>query len=334
MLSPTTSCGNDGSVAEVGRSFADLDVRSPARAGRTAAGVPVFAYARTPGVPPVAVVRLTQDDPGSVRGPGTHAHEFLVLLYAHRADGNLILDGRAWTVADGDVFVIAPGQVVSGGASGHAMGEAWVIAFPADVLRETAPGVLASWRTHPLLSPFSGTATVRTQRLRVPPEQRPAWSARCVALDTELRARRDGYHDAALAHLTLLLVEITRLSADLGGDLRAAEEPLLAAVFDVIEARFPEGISLADVAAELRLSAGHLTTVVRRRTGRTVQQWITERRMQAARRLLVDTDLPIAVLGHRVGYRDASYFIRRFRAEHGMTPLQWRHAGRESSSGP
>jgi AraC family transcriptional regulator, transcriptional activator of pobA len=175
--------------------------------------VPVFAYARTPGVPPVAVVRLAQEDAEPVRGPGTHAHEFLVLLYAHRADGNLIVDGRAWTVTDGDIFVIAPGQVVSGDESGHvAMDDAWVIAFPADVLRQTAPGVLAAWRTHPLLSPFSGTAAVHTQRLRVPPEQRPAWSARCVALDTELRARRDGYHDAALAHLTLLLVEIARLS--------------------------------------------------------------------------------------------------------------------------
>lgn len=335
MLSPATSCGNDGSVAEVGRSFADLDVRSAVRARRTAAGVPVFAYARTPGVPPVSVLRLAHDDPGPVGAPGTHAHEFLVVLYAHRAEGNLVVDGRAWTVADGDVFVIAPGQVVSDGGSGHvAMTDAWVVAFPADVLRQTSPGGLASWRTHPLLFPFSAGTSGRTQRLRVPPEQRPGWGARCAALDSELRARRDGYYDAVLAHLTLLLVEVARLSADLGGDLRAVDEPLLAAVFDVIEARYPEGVSLADVAAALGLSPGHLTTLVRRRTGRTVQQWITERRMQAARRLLADTDLPVAVLGHRIGYRDASYFIRRFRAEHGMSPLQWRDTGRRSSPSP
>lgn len=319
-------------MAEVGPSFAGLDVRSAVRARRTAAGVPVFAYSREPGIPPVSVVRLAHGDPGMVRGPGTHAHEFLVLLYAHRAAGNVVVDGRAWTVADGDVFVIAPGQVLSDGGSGHvAMTDAWMVAFPADVLRRTSPGALASWRTHPLLFPFSAGASGRTQRLRVPPEQRPVWRARCTALDAELRARHDGYHDAALAHLTLLLVAVARLSADLGGDLRAVDEPLLAAVFDVIEARYAEGISLADVAAELGRSPGHLTTVVRRRTGRTVQQWITERRMQAARRLLADTDLPVAVLGHRIGYRDAGYFIRRFRAEHGMAPLQWRHAGRRSS---
>ena len=31
-------------------------------------------------------------------------------------------------------------------------------------------------------------------------------------------------------------------------------------------------------------------------------------------------------LSHRLGYPDVSYFIKRFRADHGMTPAQWRHA--------
>jgi AraC-like DNA-binding protein len=121
---------------------------------------------------------------------------------------------------------------------------------------------------------------------------------------------------------------VSRLSADIVGELRSVDEPVLAAVFDVIEARYAEPISLADVAAELGLSPGHLTTVVRRRTGRTVQQWIGERRLQEARRLLAETDLPVAAVGRRVGYPDPSYFIRRFAREHGTTPLPWRRAGR------
>ena len=65
---------------------------------------------------------------------------------------------------------------------------------------------------------------------------------------------------------------------------------------------------------------------MRRKTGRTVQQWITERRMQQARLLLSETDLTVAALSHRVGYPDVSYFIKRFRADHGMTPAHWRNA--------
>jgi AraC family transcriptional activator of pobA len=80
------------------------------------------------------------------------------------------------------------------------------------------------------------------------------------------------------------------------------------------------------VAAELALTPGHLTTFVRRRTGRTVQQWLAQRRMQEARALLTETDLTVAAISRRVGYPDTSYFIRRFRTDHEMTPAQWRAA--------
>ena len=33
-------------------------------------------------------------------------------------------------------------------------------------------------------------------------------------------------------------------------------------------------------------------------------------------------------IAHRVGCREAGYFVRRFRAEHGVPPAAWRRAGR------
>jgi AraC family transcriptional regulator, transcriptional activator of pobA len=45
----------------------------------------------------------------------------------------------------------------------------------------------------------------------------------------------------------------------------------VAEVFAFIEAHYHELISLKDIAAAVGLSPGHLTTVVRRKTGRTVQ---------------------------------------------------------------
>jgi AraC-like DNA-binding protein len=166
----------------------------------------------------------------------------------------------------------------------------------------------------------------------VPPADRHAWSRRFDALEDELRERRDGYSEAALAHLTLLLVNVSRLAADVAGDLRLNDEPLLAAVFDVIEARYHEPLSLKDVAAVVGLSPGHLTTTVARRTGRTVQQWITERRMAQARQLLAGTDLTVETTAARAGYRDVSYFIRTFKRGHGVTPADWRRAGRRGTT--
>jgi AraC family transcriptional regulator, transcriptional activator of pobA len=77
--------------------------------------------------------------------------------------------------------------------------------------------------------------------------------------------------------------------------------------------RYGELISLADVAAVLALSARHITTVVRHKTGRTVQQWITERGMRQAPIVLAEAQLTVAALSDRVGYPDVSYFIKRFR---------------------
>jgi AraC-like DNA-binding protein len=149
-----------------------------------------------------------------------------------------------------------------------------------------------------------------------------------VALDRELHGRRDGYRGAVLAHLTLLLVSVSRLAVDVAGDLRLQDEPLLAEVFGVIEERYGEPLSLKDVARAVSLTPGHLTTVVRRKTGRTVQQWIVERRMVQARRLLVETDLAVEEVGRRVGYGDPRYFVRHFRRAHGATPRGWRRASR------
>jgi len=259
-----------------------------------------------------------------------HTHDFHGLTYFERGGGSLRLGEREWSVRAGDAYVVAPGEVIGAGegASGFREAEGWAVSFPPEALGLQAPGAFLSWRAHPLLFPFAGGVAGGAQRLKVPPEERGLWSERFLALDLELSRRRDGYREAALAHLTLLLVEVSRLAADVAGDLRLNDEPLLAEVFGFIEEHYGGPISLRDVARAVGLSAGYPTTVVGRKTGRTVLKWITERRMAEARRLLVGTDLPVEEVGRRVGYGDSGYFARIFRRAHGATPLGWRRAGR------
>jgi AraC-like DNA-binding protein len=258
--------------------------------------------------------------------PGAHSHDFLVLNYFERDGGSLLLGDQEWRIEAGDAYVIAPGEVAD--ASGLEEAEGWSVYFPPDFFGSQAPGAFLSWRAHPLLFPFVRGVAGGAQRLKVPPAEQRSWSERLSALDLELSQRQDGYREAVLSHLTLLLVGVGRLAADVVGDLRLNDEPLLAEVFGFIEERYREHISLRDVARAVSLSPGHLTTVVRRKTGRTVQEWIAERRMAEARRLLVQTDLAVEEVGRSVGYVDAGYFVRSFRHAHGMTPLGWRRASR------
>jgi AraC-like DNA-binding protein len=288
-------------------------------------------------VPPVGVVRARTgwlQPTGFVRAH-PHAHDFLVLFHMERGGGTFEVDGRSWHLVEGDVFVVAPGEIVDPrGVDGMHTSTGTAVFFPADVIESAAPGTFLSWRTHPLLFPFVRGVGGGAQRMHVPPAERPAFGARIAALEQELHERRDGYNEAVLAHLTLLLVAVSRLAADVPGDLAVRDEPLLAAVFDAIEAGYRKPISLRDVADAVGLTPGHLTTVVGRKTGRTVQQWLIERRMTEARRLLATTDLTVEAVALRVGIQDPGYFTKRFRRAHGVAPLEWRRAGRaEERSG-
>jgi AraC family transcriptional regulator, transcriptional activator of pobA len=289
-----------------------------------------YAYELTPGVPAVSTQRLDETSMAGLDSGHAHSHDFLALAYFERGGGSLRLADREWAVEDGDVFVVAPGEVVGVGsdAEGLAKGAGWTVYFPPEGLGAQAPDALLGWRAHPLLFPFARGSGAGAQRLNVPAAERRAWSDRFAALDRELRERRDGYAQAVEAHLALVLVGVVRLSEDMADDLRLNDEPLLADVFSFIEARYADAISLRDVASAVNLTPGHLTTLVRRRTGRTVQAWIAERRMAEARRLLVQTDLTVAEVGSQCGYADPVYFTRSFRKAHGTTPLRWRRAGR------
>ena len=293
-----------------------------ARAVRFRAGVPVYRYRTDPAAPPVSVLRF---DPVLPPGHGRrHIHDFPVLMYIESA-GPAGPGGPLGSVEVGDAFVVAPGTVIDPTeVAAHAVGRG--VFFDPAALGGDEQAPWSTWRAHPLLLPFLHRIPGGLLRLRVPPERRPQWTATITAIETELAGREDGYRQAALAHLTLLLVDVSRLATDVVGDLRRSNEPLLAEVFDVIERRFAGPLSLRDVADSVGLTPGHLTTVVRQRTGRTVVDWITERRMTEARRLLGGTDLPVAEVARRVGLADAGYFARVFRAGNGTSPRAWRQA--------
>ena len=317
------------SLAGIQRSL--VPATSTRLTGRQLDGAPVYEYVRTPGAPPVSVLRFSSDQLPIAHATGdhAHAHDFLVLAYFEHGAGSFRLADRQWPLRTGDAFVIAPGEVVRLGEPERDTAAAgWCVFFPPDLIASDALGGPLGWRSHPLLFPFVGRAAGGAQRLPVPPDEQGAWCEHAAAIERELDHPRDGSTEAALAHLTLLLVSAARISVDIGQDLRLRSEPLLAMVFEFIEEHYREPISLATIAAAVGLTPGHLTTVVRRKTGRSVQRWITERRMADARRLLRETDLTIELVAAHVGYRQPSFFIKHFRRDHNVTPASWRRRTR------
>jgi len=298
----------------------------PARLSGRSTRVPVFTFRSQPGAPPVWAMRIDETAVANVDGL-SHVHQFPGIVY-FEGGGDSAADRSGLSAGDG--FLIRPGELVEiGDPADLVAARGWGLYFTPEALdngttaRRPADRRLA-WRVHPLLRAFASDER-EPLRFQVPRGERPAWTGALTAIERELHERRFGYQHAVVAHLVVLLVSVTRLVGTDGTTARS-DGDLLDRVLDAVETGFTGPLSLSDVAAGLHVSPGHLTTAVRERTGRTVQEWITERRMIEARRLLLETDLPIAEVGRRSGYPDPGYFARVFRQAHRVTPRAWRTA--------
>jgi AraC-like DNA-binding protein len=85
-----------------------------------------------------------------------------------------------------------------------------------------------------------------------------------------------------------------------------------------------DGISLAEVAAQCRLSVGHFTRAFRRSTGTSPHRWIISRRLDRAVAMLANSTLGLADVALMCGFSDQSHFTRLFARNLGMTPGTWR----------
>ncbi|MGA7935405.1 MAG: AraC family transcriptional regulator [Kovacikia sp.] len=99
-------------------------------------------------------------------------------------------------------------------------------------------------------------------------------------------------------------------------------------VFNFIELNYHQSIGLKEVAQAVGYSSAYLTDLVRRLTGKTVNNWIIERRIKEASTLLLETNYPINEIALKVGYQNINHFYRQFRNYYKHTPRTWREIWR------
>lgn len=266
-----------------------------------------------------------------MHAPRLHGHRFFVLFFADGGHGKIRFFREEVEVSAGHLHLLAPGELHDTSDLGPVSG--WAAEFTEELLDGPGGGV-----THLFPRPgqaqwvgFWRRAASGPAHVVVPDADRPRWTRRFELLQQEIAGAQLGYREMARSLLQINLLEAARLIAP--PTARDIVQPLVNEVFDVIDGRFSEPISLRDVARAVGRSPSHLTSILRRETGMTVLEWITERRMAEARRRLRETDEDIAIVAERVGYRDATYFIRQFRRAHQVTPRAFRLAHRGISAG-
>jgi len=93
-----------------------------------------------------------------------------------------------------------------------------------------------------------------------------------------------------------------------------------------LHAHMSEKISIPDVAKKMGCSQTYFRRLFKMRTGRSSLEYLLRLRLQHAKSLLKQTNIPIAEIAHSIGYEDAFYFSRVFKKACGISPSHFRNS--------
>ena len=82
--------------------------------------------------------------------------------------------------------------------------------------------------------------------------------------------------------------------------------------------------SLEEVAEAVSMSPAYMSTLFKKELGIGFSEYLIQLRCEEAKRLMRETDEPMAVIAEKVGYQDAKYFSRIFRKTVGIKPSEYR----------
>ncbi|HEV2007601.1 MAG TPA: AraC family transcriptional regulator, partial [Burkholderiales bacterium] len=105
---------------------------------------------------------------------------------------------------------------------------------------------------------------------------------------------------------------------------RKSRRNALSGVIRYVRGNLAQRITLPDAAAAAHLSPNYLAHLLKKETGKTFTDLVTERRMEKARELLAHTTMRISEIAEAVGFGDEAYFARRFRQCFEIAPRDYR----------
>lgn len=94
---------------------------------------------------------------------------------------------------------------------------------------------------------------------------------------------------------------------------------------ELLMASIQTGAEIADISQAIGLSRSHFIRAFRDSVGEPPHRWLTLRKIEEARKLLAESDLPLTDIALTCGFSDQSHFTRVFSRISGLPPGIWRH---------
>ena len=135
------------------------------------------------------------------------------------------------------------------------------------------------------------------------------------------------FHQYSRQEIQAYTETLEALSAyiQLKGMILATEQTDLQKLELYLDEHYMEKLSLASISREMHIGRTKLCTLAKELSGgHTLSYLIAQRRISAAKRLLVQSSLPISAVAEEVGISDYNYFSKVFRSIAGTTPTAFR----------
>lgn len=253
------------------------------------------------------LIRILAEQFASNNMPRSHKHTDYELYYLTEGERHLFVKDRFYTARTGDIFLIAPG----------------IEHRTLDTDRKGYRRITCN--ISPLLLP-QGTAPEQALYFVRPDQQTAAAlqkEANIICCDTSPLAQ----FCAVMKMLSLLLSspEYRQEQPQVSPTLAKTAE-----ILSYLEAHYTEPVSLTVLSETFFISEYYLCRLFKEYTGRTILSFLTELRIQHARKLLLDTDLSVAQIARQSGFGSVSAFTAAFRRSMSCSPRDYRRRTRTS----
>ncbi|GAA2828757.1 helix-turn-helix domain-containing protein [Kribbella solani] len=253
-----------------------------------------------------------------------HDHDFFEIALVTQGRGLHIAADGDHPIGPGSVIVVPPNQW-----HGYARCEDLVV-FDSFVAPELIDGTLSFLDAElPLMQTVHKSSLPLPQRVELSQYDVSLAVAELHSMSDTTPARRSRIE--LVGHLLIYLDILNRSWSPEQASHRRSLAPMHPAVSraaQLMEDNPGRSWTLAQLATATSTERTHLVRLFQRELGAPPIAYLNRLREQAAARLLVQTDDPIAHIGARVGWEDAGYFARRFKSAYGLSPSAYRQRAR------
>ena len=244
-----------------------------------------------------------------------HRHHFYSVIWCRQGKGIHYIDLEEHQLRANQLYFLTPGQIHRLHFVERSTG--WVLSFNDDFL--AVNNISSAFIDHiKLFQPYRQSQPLEvSENLTATLNQ--LFDAIAATVDSEMNLKLE----AVAAYLRLLLIH-SHEACDLPLPIDSSESCLLVDFKKEVDQFISDTHKVSDFAQRLGVTSRHLNDVVRDTLGHTAKDYITERLMLEAKRLLIHSSASIKEVAIDLGFKEPVHFSNFFKKEAGQSPNDFR----------